>query len=162
MQFSSFHKSIEKLLATLFGIGYIPLAPGTAGTLAATVVYLLIPEMFFINLFPGFLILGIISLTAVGITGSAESKMDRDDKRIVLDEFAGFFFAVFFLPKKLVLLLSAFILFRVFDIFKPEPVNILQKLKGGWGIMADDIMAGIYTNICLQIVIRVFPELIKT
>jgi phosphatidylglycerophosphatase A len=151
----------SKFIATLFGIGYFPVAPGTAGTLAAAAVYLLIPGSFFVKFIPGFPVLIIITLLGVFITGKAEQVMSKDDGRIVLDEFAGFFFGVFFLPKNFVLLVFVFILFRVFDIFKPEPIFRLQKLRSGWGIMADDVMAGIYANICLQIVIRIFPELIK-
>jgi len=64
---------------------------------------------------------------------------------------------VLFLPKTLIIIVSALILFRIFDIFKPEPVNLLQKLPRGWGVLADDIMAGIYANIVLQISLRIFP-----
>lgn len=154
-------KGIAPVIATLLGIGYLPLAPGTAGTLAALAVYLLLPETLFTDFFPGLLSLALFSLIAVFLTDLAEKQMTRDDKRIVLDEFLGFFFAVFFLPKNLVLVIIAFILFRVLDIFKPFPINSLQKLKGGWGIMADDLLAGVLTNICLQIVIRIFPDLLK-
>ena len=86
--------------------------------------------------------------------------MLKDDPKIILDEFTGFFFGIIFLPKNVLIVLFAFILFRVFDIFKPQPVGMLQKLDSGWGIVADDVMAGIYTNISLQIVIRLFPGII--
>lgn len=150
-----------EIIATLFYTGYFPTAPGTIGTLFAVAVYLLIPESFFIKLTTVLPVLILLSLLGVFITGSAEKSMSKDDRRIVLDEFIGFFFGLIFLPKNLVLLFIAFILFRVFDIFKPEPIFRLQKLKSGWGIMSDDIMAGIYTNICLRIIIRLFPEILK-
>lgn len=159
MRFSKAGKLISQLIATVFGTGHIPFAPGTAGTLVALVIYLLLPESIFISLSPGLIILFVLSFASVAITGSAEKQMSKDDKRIVLDEFVGFFFAVFFLPKKLVLIIIAFILFRMLDIFKPFPINLVQKFKGGWGIMADDLLAGVSTNICLQIIIKIFPEL---
>jgi len=150
-----------KIVATLFYTGYFPVAPGTIGTLVAVAVYLLIPEVFFQELSSVLPFLILLSLLGVYITGSAERSMSKDDRRIVLDEFVGFFFGLIFLPKNLVLILIAFILFRIFDIFKPEPIFRLQKLKSGWGIMSDDIIAGIYTNICLQIIIRLFPAILK-
>jgi phosphatidylglycerophosphatase A len=150
-----------KIVATLFYTGYFPVAPGTIGTLVAVAVYLLIPEVFFQELSSVLTFLILLSLLGVYITGSAERSMSKDDRRIVLDEFVGFFFGLIFLPKNLVLILIAFILFRIFDIFKPEPIFRLQKLKSGWGIMSDDIIAGIYTNICLQIIIRLFPAILK-
>ena len=84
--------------------------------------------------------------------------MGHDNGKIVVDEFIGFLFALLFLPKTLMVIIIAFILFRIFDIFKPEPVNVLQKLSGGWGVLADDVMAGIYANFSLQILIRIFPK----
>ena len=152
---------LAKFFATLFGVGYIPKAPGTAGSLVALIVYLLLPGSIFISVFPGLAALIIITLMAVKVSGAAERVMDHDDSRIVLDEFVGFFFAVLFLPKILVLAVIAFILFRVLDIFKPVPVNLVQKLTGGWGVVADDVLAGIITNLLLQITIRIFPEMIK-
>lgn len=62
--------------------------------------------------------------------------------------------SVLFLPKSLTTAIIAFVFFRIFDIFKIEPVNKLQSLPGGWGVMADDIMAGIYSNICCQLIFR--------
>jgi len=147
--------------ATLLGAGFFPGAPGTAGTVVAAVLYFLIPEVYFNKFLPGIPILILFTLITVHITGKAEKGMKKDDSRIVLDEFSGFFFAVLFLPKKLVILIIAFILFRIFDIFKPEPVRSLQRLGSGWGIVADDVMAAIYANICLQILIRIIPDLIN-
>jgi len=151
---------ISIIISTLFGTGYFPFAPGTAGTLFAVAVYLLLPESLFTQILLFLPLLVLLTLISVPITGIAEKKLGKDDGKIVLDEFAGFFFGMILIPKKLVLVLFAFILFRIFDIFKPEPVNRLQKLKSGWGIMADDVMAGIYTNLSLQIIIRIFPGII--
>jgi phosphatidylglycerophosphatase A len=143
-------KQIFRLLATLFYAGYFPVAPGTVGTILALIVYLIIPktvlELSCFWLFPLLVI-----IPAVLITGEAEKLMQRDDKRIVLDEFVGFFFAVLFLPKTIAIAVAAFLLFRLFDIIKPPPIDTIQRWKRGWGIVFDDVMAGIYANLLIQI-----------
>jgi phosphatidylglycerophosphatase A len=143
-------QKIFRHISTLFFVGYIPIAPGTFGTIAALLVYLILPKYGLEN--PWFFIIPLLLvLPAIVFTGEAEKIMKKDDKRIVLDEFIGYFFAVLFLPKTLMIGLLAFILFRIFDIIKPEPINRMQNWKGGIGIVADDIMAGIYANLLLQI-----------
>ncbi len=152
---------LSVFFSTLFGVGYFPKAPGTAGTLLAAAVYFLLPDKWFGN---GFYVLGCVlflSLISVFVISKAEKILGHDSKKIVLDEFFGVFFAVIFLPKTLFVIIMAFFLFRFFDILKPVPVNILQKLPEGWGVMADDVMAGIYTNIFLQVLVRIFPNLIR-
>jgi len=143
-------KQIFRLLATLFYAGYFPVAPGTVRTILALIVYLIIPktvlELSCFWLFPLLVI-----IPAVLITGEAEKLMQRDDKRIVLDEFVGFFFAVLFLPKTIAIAVAAFLLFRLFDIIKPPPIDTIQRWKRGWGIVFDDVMAGIYANLLIQI-----------
>jgi phosphatidylglycerophosphatase A len=153
--------NISVFFSTLFGVGYFPKAPGTAGTLLAAAVYFLLPDRWFGN---GFYVLGCVlflSLMSVFVISKTEKRLGHDSKKIVLDEFFGFFFAVIFLPKTLFVIIMVFFLFRFFDILKPVPVNILQNLPGGWGVMADDVMAGIYTNIFLQVLVRIFPNLIR-
>jgi len=154
----------SEYLSTLFGIGYFPKAPGTAGTLFAAIVFFVLPDHWFSNWQNSSLVLIVIlvgSFISVFFISKAEKGMGHDNGKIVLDEFWGYFIAVLFLPKTLIVIVSAFVLFRIFDILKPEPVNVLQKLPKGWGVMADDIMAGVYTNIVLQIVVRLIPKIIK-
>jgi phosphatidylglycerophosphatase A len=156
--------NLPVIISTLFGTGYFPKAPGTAGTLIAALVYLLLPVKLFGSLENNvifFTCVLILSLISVLFISKAEKKLGHDNNKIVLDEFLGYFIAVVFLPKTVLIAFFAFMLFRFFDIFKPEPVNILQKLHAGWGVMADDLMAGVYTNISLQILIRIFPKIIK-
>ena len=144
------------IYSTFLGVGYFPKAPGTAGTLAAAIVYWLLPEYFFTSARNSFFVLGCVllfSLISVYFISKAEKKLGHDNGKIVIDEFLGYFIAVVFLPKTLTVLIVSFILFRIFDIFKPEPVNMLQKLPAGWGVMADDLMAGIYANLGLQILV---------
>ena len=148
-------KSLAKIPATLFFIGYCPFAPGTVGTVAALIVYLVLPEKF-VNSSYFFLFPLLLFLPSVYLCGKAEKSMKKDDQRIVLDEFVGYFVSMVFLPKGFWLALIGFILFRFFDIVKIPPVNDLQGLKGGWGIVMDDVMAGIYANLLLQITYFLF------
>jgi phosphatidylglycerophosphatase A len=143
-------RKISQLLATVFYAGYFPVAPGTFGTLVAFGVYLILPRNFIeLPCFWSFPVL--LTIPLVVIITEAEKGMERDDKRIVLDEFLGYFYAVIFLPKSLFVGIGAFVLFRIFDILKPPPVYQIQKWKAGWGVVADDVMAGIYANLILQI-----------
>ena len=154
----------SEYLSTLFGIGYFPKAPGTAGTLFAAIVYFVLPDNWFYgwqNSIFALIIILIGSVISIFFISKAEDGLGHDNGKIVIDEFWGYFIAILFLPKTLIIIIAAFILFRIFDILKPEPVDVLQKLPKGWGVMADDIMAGIYANIVLQITIRLIPNIIK-
>ena len=141
--------SILKYIATLGFIGYIPFAPGTFGTISSFVVFILlkpsIPTQIVILLFA--LPLGILS------SHLAERLLhEKDSSHIVIDEFCGYLISVLFLPFTFTNAVAAFFLFRFFDILKPFPIRKFETaLKGGYGIMADDIMAALYTNVILQI-----------
>lgn len=137
---------IFRVSATLFYIGYIPFAPGTFGTLfGAFILYLFRPPLIpYLILFFLVLVWGTIS------SGKAEKELGRDAGPIVIDELAGYLMSMFLLPLSAGFLTGAFILFRLFDILKPPPIKYLDR-PGGLGIMADDIAAGILTNILLQL-----------
>jgi phosphatidylglycerophosphatase A len=141
-------RSIFKHIATLGPVGFVPLAPGTLGTLAA-LVFVAITNL----PVPLYLVLT-AAVTVIGIYASGvveEITDEKDPGCIVIDEVAGYLVSMTFLPATVFYLVSSFILFRIFDILKPPPLDRLQRLKGGTGVMADDILAGIYTNIVLQI-----------
>jgi len=151
--------SFSKFISTLFGIGYFPKAPGTMGTAFAAILYYIFIQLGWEN---GWLFLAgtlALALVSVFFITKAEKDLGHDAGSIVIDELIGYFIAVMFLPQNLMVVITAFILFRIFDIFKPEPVNVLQKLPAGWGVMVDDIMAGIYANVVLQILVRVLPQI---
>ncbi|MBW6513970.1 MAG: phosphatidylglycerophosphatase A [Candidatus Syntrophosphaera sp.] len=147
-------------LASVFGVGFIPFAPGTFGTLVAVGIYLLLPEAVVGMAGWHFFLPGLILLTAISIwlSGLAEPKLGHDAPQIVIDEVCGYFLAVFMLPRSLLLAVYAFVLFRAFDIAKPFPVNISQRLPKGWGVVVDDLVAGLYANLLLQILIRIVPK----
>ena len=101
------------------------------------------------------LILLIIVFTIAGIwsAGYVEKIVGDDPAIVVIDEVVGQWIALLFIPLTLIPVTAAFILFRVFDIYKPFPIDQSQALKGGFGIMVDDIIAGIYANIIIQLTI---------
>ena len=145
-------KNIQKSAATLGPIGFIPYAPGTFGTAAAFLLVLLFK--------PGDMVLFMVLLPSILLgtlaCDSAEKILGKDSGQIVLDEFCGYLLSVMFLPRNALIYFAAFILFRIFDIIKPPPIKRLEELvPGGAGVMADDLMAALYTNICLQVWLRI-------
>jgi phosphatidylglycerophosphatase A len=141
-----------KFICSWFGIGYIRRGGGTVAALFCCIFW------FFIDRFhPGtiHLIIATLLITAVGIwsAGKVEAVWGKDSYRVVVDEVAGMATSLLFLPVQLKYLLTAFILFRFFDIVKPFYIRRLEKLPGGWGVMADDLLAGVYTNIIVQFIV---------
>jgi len=142
---------IIRFIATGFFLGEKLPAPGTAGTiLAATVYFLFIP----VTSYPFYWTLLII-LTFIGVltAGKTEEMMDEiDPPQVVIDEIVGFLVAMAFLPKSAGLVILGLIIFRIFDIMKIYPMNKLQIVAGGLGIMLDDLYAGVITNLILRII----------
>jgi phosphatidylglycerophosphatase A len=140
------------LLATGFGVGYSPITPGTLGTLIA------IPIYYFLSEIPSPIYE--ITLTAffflsVWISASVENYYGKkDDQRIVIDEIMGFLITMLWIPRTVRFIIVGFFLFRFFDILKPFPIRRLEKrLKGGYGVVLDDVLAGVYANIALRLVL---------
>ncbi len=100
----------------------------------------------------------VLCLIAVFLSTKAEKTLGKDNGSIVIDEFCGYYVSVLFLPHNWLIGLYAFALFRVFDIAKPFPIKKVQELPGGWGVVTDDIIAGIYTNILIQILTKIYPK----
>jgi phosphatidylglycerophosphatase A len=141
---------IEKIFGSGFFTGYIPFASGTFGSLAAVIIYLI----------PGFenptillLLISIFTVVGVNLGSKFEKIYGKDPKECTIDEFVGTWISLLFLPKNLVYVLGAFLIWRFFDIIKPFPANYVEKIKGGWGIMLDDIIAGFYSFIVIQIIL---------
>ncbi len=143
---------ILKIIATLGFIGYLPVAPGTFGSLAAMVFFLLLKPPFPVQIF----LLVVISLVGAIASHHTEKLLkEKDSRHIVIDEFAGYALSAFSLPPSIPFFVAAFLLFRFFDILKPPPIRWIEKtFPGGIAVMADDLMAGIYSNAVLQIWIR--------
>jgi len=140
------------LLGTGLGAGYTPFVPGTAGTIEGVLFYLIFRKIFPHPLSYA-LFLVVFNVMGVWVSGRCESYFKkRDASLIVIDEIGGFLVTMFTFPFSLRFILLGFILFRVFDIAKPFRIEKIQKLPSGWGIMGDDIAAGILANIMLHII----------
>ena len=144
-----------RFLASGFFSGHIPFAPGTMGTLAAIPLYLLMVGSLQGWLYAGAVI--VLTLVAIWISGLAETIYGRKDPpQVVIDEIAGFMLTMTAIPPDAMYIIMGFILFRVFDILKPQPAGwINERMRGGSGIVLDDIVAGLYANIVLQFFHRV-------
>lgn len=142
---------IARLIATFFGSGLVPKAPGTMGTLATVpLVFLLAP------LGPLFYMAFTVFLFPIGLWAAEihEKALGRHDaKEIVIDEVLGFLITMTMLPMTWQSMLFGFVLFRVLDILKPFPIGFIdKKVQGGLGVIADDVVAGIIANIALQVI----------
>ncbi len=140
-----------KILSTCFGIGFFPGAPGTATSVVAVIAYVYIPALHSI---PVLLSLVLIALVLGIWAGRIMEEEYGDDPSIVtIDELAGQWLALAALPAGLVPVLLSLFFFRLFDIAKPGPVDAAQRLPGGWGIMADDLLAGVFSNLSVRVVL---------
>ena len=143
------------LVATMFGAGRTPIVPGTVGTLAAVPLAVLaqrlLPDWGLLAAAAGVALVGV---WASGVT--ARVMAVRDPGPVVIDEVAGYFVTILFLPAALwtrpwTVVLLGFVLFRGMDIIKPQPARWAEGLPGGWGIVADDLIAGVYANLALRV-----------
>jgi phosphatidylglycerophosphatase A len=144
----------EKLitfLATGFGSGLAPYAPGTMGTLVGVVICLLcLPLLWPLRLLT---VLALLALS-IYVAGRAEIiYQKKDDQRIVIDEIIGFQVTMLPVAINVLYLCVGFVLFRIFDILKPFPIANLQRLPGGWGVVIDDVAAGIYAGAVMILLI---------
>lgn len=145
---ADFSGKVALYLGTWFGLGLLPKAPGTFGTLGALPLVLGASLLRPIA-YAGCLVLFI--LIAVRASGICQDLLGRTDpSEVVIDEAAGFLLTFLALPVSWHSLVMGFIFFRFFDILKPYPIKRLEKLKGGMGIVLDDLLAGLYANLCLR------------
>jgi len=146
-------KKIILALGTGLGIGYFPFIPGTMGSLGGVILYLVIWRIS-----PGFLSQAIVLIIVLGvgiwISGKCEEYLKaKDHPCIVIDEMGGFLMSVFAFSFSFRFLILGFILFRLFDIIKPFKINKINKLPRGWGVVLDDLAAGVLANLVLRIII---------
>jgi len=142
-------KKIIILIATGCYVGYSPLAPGTTGTLAAIPIY-----FFLSRIAPLYYVVIVLGFTWVAIWASDGAEIllqSRDCRHIVIDEMVGFMVTMFMVPPPLRNIVLGFFLFRALDIIKPFPIRSLEEMVwGGYGVVLDDILAGIYANLIIH------------
>ncbi len=139
-----------KFLGSCAGLGYFPFAPGTVTSFAAAAIFVAFPSIAALHIIiPATAVVFVLGLWASEVM---EGIYGHDPSQVTIDEFAGQWVALVLLPGGWFGVLLGFIAFRLFDILKPEPVDSAQKLPGGWGVMVDDLIAGIYANLSVRIV----------
>jgi phosphatidylglycerophosphatase A len=140
-----------KSIATVFGIGYCPVAPGTAATAVGVIIAYFLGN----NLVVFTILILVLLFLGIVTSGLVEKQLNQKDPAIAcIDEVVGVMIALWGLPLIWPVMICGFFLFRAFDMFKIYPINRLEARPGGWGIMLDDCMAGVYTNIILRIALR--------
>jgi len=141
-----------RLFASALFSGYSPVASGTFGSLVALAIYLI----------PGFespLVITIVA-TAVFVLGVRtsmimEKRYGHDPSKVTIDEVVGMWISLILLPKKIFVVIAAFLVFRFFDIIKPFPARKFDSMHGGFGIMMDDVIAGLYANVIIQLSLQI-------
>ena len=142
-------QKIAKLIATVFFVGFCPIAPGTAASLLALPIY------YFLRESPYVYLLITIGLLVVGFWSSSRAEKEfgrKDPGEIVIDEFSAMLIVFLFSPFQVKFMVIGFFLFRIFDILKFPALKRLERLPKGYGIMLDDIAAAILANLVLQVI----------
>lgn len=150
--------TLAKTIATGFGSGYLPVAPGTWGAALATLMTYVIAIGFDLGIDLNNWLIGLsIVFTVLGIWSAnvLQDEWGHDPGKIVIDEMVGIWISMIFIPFSLINLLLAFGFFRLYDIWKPWIVKKAENLDGGLGVMADDIVAGVFANVTIQFILVV-------
>jgi phosphatidylglycerophosphatase A len=153
---------LSKIIATFFGLGYAPIAPGTFGALGGFIIsFILLKIGLDFNTFHLLHIFLIVVSFFAGIFACKRlsSHWGHDPSKVVIDETLGFWVSILFLPQNILSLAAGFVLFRFFDILKPWGIRKIDNLNSTYSIMLDDVVAGIYTNIILQFVFWMFVDI---
>ena len=144
-------KNFTKYFATLFGIGFVPLAPGTFGSLFAILIWYVFIDLFSIFYFIA-LFLFVLSVSFYFTDIYLDNYRKKDPSEVIVDEFLGQSIPLLFIVNfNIYEVLIAFVTFRFFDIYKIYPINKIEDLKGSYGVILDDIVAGIYSLIILML-----------
>jgi len=133
-------RPVLKVIATFGPIGYVPIAPATAGSAVVALIGWFLPRT---DLLSTLALLAVGTVVAAWVAGEAEKDLGKDAKPIVIDEAVGQSLALLFVPHTIPAFMLAFLLFRIFDVWKPLGARRIQKLEGGTGVVADDVIAGL-------------------
>ena len=143
-------------VATALGVGYVPFAPGTFGSLAGLVVFAGVRA----TGQPAVELAAIVAVFFAGVWAAtaAETHFGHiDPGPVVIDEVLGMLVTLTLMPVSMTGVFVGFVLFRVFDVIKPPPCNRFEALPGGWGVMCDDFMAAVYAHVCVRVLAWVAP-----
>ena len=144
---------LTKIITSFFGAGYAPFMQGTFGSLAGLLIYYFVKE----NVLIYSLTIIVIFILGFIFSGRAEKVYKRIDPTIiVIDEVCGMLIALFLLPYSVTLVVLGFIFFRILDIVKFPPARKIERFGGPWGIMGDDLISALYTNILLRLFFYIF------
>ncbi|MFH0974726.1 MAG: phosphatidylglycerophosphatase A [Spirochaetota bacterium] len=145
----------KELFFTGLYSGYSRFAPGTAGTILAALIYIFEHIVFgYLDQTVNLIVVLVLMYPSIKACDAGEKFFNtKDPSEIVLDEMMGYWVSVLFFPFNIKIVILAFIIFRILDIFKPYPINKMEKLKGGLGIMMDDVISGVYANLIIRIII---------
>ncbi len=142
-----------KTIASVLGIGYADKGGGTLAALFYCIVWLLLPAGFSSNAWQVIITILII-ITGIWVSNLADKDWGKDSSKVVIDEVAGMAISLLYLPHTWPVAVAGLIAFRFFDIAKPLGIRQLEKWPKGWGVMADDILAGIYALIVVQLLVQ--------
>ncbi|OYW80743.1 MAG: phosphatidylglycerophosphatase A [Sphingobacteriia bacterium 28-36-52] len=141
----------HQILTSFFGIGFISKGGGTVAAIATSLLWFVAIEV--PNSFWVFLLTMMVTIYGVWGANQVEASWGKDSSKVVIDEVAGMMISLLFIPITEVNVLVALVLFRFFDIAKPFFIRKLENWPKGWGVMGDDILAGIYSNVVLQLLL---------
>jgi phosphatidylglycerophosphatase A len=144
---------LNKIIATVAGVGYLPLAPGTWAAALATIAWYFLSQNFPEFYFWQPVLFVLISIAGIYTSGKMITENIKDPTHVVIDEVAGMLITLLYIPPTIFNFTVGFFLFRFFDILKPFGIRRAEKMHKGWGIMSDDILAGIYSTIILRAII---------
>lgn len=144
---------LHKLIATVLGIGYVRKGGGTLAAAVCCIIWILVPAGYFTHFWQ---VLITILVTILGVLSGNEVDQiwGKDSNKVVIDEVAGMMVTLLLIPVQLKFIVTGFLLFRFFDIAKPLFIKKMEMLPKGWGVMADDLLAGIYANILLEVIVN--------
>lgn len=143
-------KRLPQLISTCLGIGYIPKGGGTFASVICCLAWYFTGTVGKDQIYGRLLATFLLLAAGVWSAGKMEERWGKDNYRIVIDEVAGMCCTLLFIPLRWPYMLGGLVLFRYFDIVKPLYIRRMESLRGGWGVMMDDVLAGVYSNLLLQ------------
>lgn len=143
---------LHKLIATFLGIGYVGKGGGTIAAAVLCIIWMILPAGGLTDHWQIF-ITAIVCIFGVWSGNVVDAIWGKDSSKVVIDEVAGMLITLLFIPVTWKYVLTGLLLFRFFDIAKPLFIRKMEKFPKGWGVMADDVVAGIYAHIILQIIV---------